>query len=81
MHILNKLVESENDYQVLTTITEILYKYFDNCSHSQLNELFKYIPFTNIRIQMLIDQVNRKYPLLFDHDTQIILGGTDLLKM
>ena len=78
---LYKLMEKENDGHVLSIITDILYKYFDNCSHSQLNDVFKYIPLTNIRVQMLIDQVNKKYSILFDHDTQPMLGGIDLINL
>ena len=43
--------------------------------------MFKYIPLTNIRVQMLIDQVNKKYSILFDHDTQPMLGGIDLINL
>jgi hypothetical protein len=80
IQILEQLKTQSNSYTILDTINKILYYYLNNCPAATLDKIFKYIPNDNTRIEMLLEQITLKYPLLFEQ-SKPMLGGAELYKL
>ena len=78
--ILEQLKTQLNSYTILDTINKILYDYLNNCPAATLDKIFKYIPNDNTRIEMLLEQITLKYPLLFEQ-SKPMLGGAELYRL
>ena len=78
--ILEQLKTQLNSYTILDTINKILYDYLNNCPAATLDNIFKYIPNDNTRIEMLLEQITLKYPLLFEQ-SKPMLGGAELYRL
>ena len=57
-----------------------MYDYLNNCPVATLDKIFKYIPNDNTRIEMLLEQITLKYPLLFEQ-SKPMLGGAELYRL
>ena len=57
-----------------------MYDYLNNCPTATLTTIFKYIPNDNTRIEMLLEQITLKYPLLFEQ-SKPMLGGAELYRL
>ncbi len=80
IQILDQLKTQENSNIILDTINKILYDYLNNCPAATLDRIFKYIPNDNTRIEMLLEQITLKYPLLFEQ-SKPMLGGAELYRL
>lgn len=80
IQILEQLKTQTNSYTILDTINKILYDYLNNCPAATLDKIFKYIPNDNTRIEMLLEQITLKYPLLFEQ-SKPMLGGAELYRL
>jgi hypothetical protein len=80
IQILEQLKTQSNSYTILDTINKILYDYLNNCPVATLDKIFKYIPNDNTRIEMLLEQITLKYPLLFEYNKPM-LGGAELYRL
>ena len=80
IQILEQLKTQSNSYTILDTINKILYDYLNNCPVATLDKIFKYIPNDNTRIEMLLEQITLKYPLLFEQ-SKPMLGGAELYRL
>jgi hypothetical protein len=80
IQILEQLKTQSNSYTILDTINKILYDYLNNCPAATLDKIFKYIPNDNTRIEMLLEQITLKYPLLFEQ-SKPMLGGAELYRL